>query len=134
MSIMLTLLPLKTPQAFDGDGVVYPLSTLDVQPDDRIVGQIVDLSLYLTNSQQNTTIVPHVTTHPIPDRARLYWRYDSSMRGHQKDPHNRRIRWTHTANLKMVRIPDDAHPFNRAIMAYLGQLPDDIPVIIWPSP
>jgi hypothetical protein len=40
------------------------------------------------------------------------------------------ISWVHGKELKTLHIPDDTSPINKAIKAYIDQLPDEIPILL----
>lgn len=73
-----------------------------------------------------------IDSSPLPRRMRLKVQSDDETAFETaKDGLGNELAITWARELQSLEVPDDAHFKNKAIMAFIKALPDDMPFILW---
>lgn len=84
----------------------------------------------------NVALPEHlITTKPIPPQMFIdIHRGDYDELGRhwlREDPYGDELRFVYAGELKKLNIPKDASPRSRAVAAYIAELPDDNPIVLY---
>lgn len=69
--------------------------------------------------------------HPLPEGLRVGCYEDEGLRFTDVDRDGNRLTYTTSADLRLLRVPDDFAEWNRAILAFLTTLPPDARVVLY---
>jgi len=72
----------------------------------------------------------HIKVSPLPPELKIALdNKQGEERGTRKDAYGQDISWTFAKQMKKLQIPEDTSAINKAVKAYIDELPDDMPVI-----
>lgn len=128
MSLTLTLYPLSDRRKL-GDTNIFCYERLKFDDDNRIFGQLTDLS-FMTHNESFPKL-PTVKCQEIPPSSFLEHFTEGGLERTREDSYGETLTFVYAKDLKILRIPHDSSDHNRAIMAFIDALSDDIPVILY---
>ena len=102
---------------------IDPQTHLKFTRDDRIFGQFSNFPD--TPDEQPKNII---RTRALPKGFTV--RSANGLTCSRTDNTGQRIHWVYAEQLKTLKITRDASPINKAIMAYIYELPDDTRVLL----
>jgi hypothetical protein len=74
---------------------------------------------------------PHIPTEPLPAGLRVWTYQDEGAEEQDTDAYDERLTFTRGLHLRALRLPEDATPWNRAVVAFLREVPEAVPVVLW---
>lgn len=125
----LTLIMINGSKSLKGSGAVTDFGDLDFVNDNEILRQIKDLGNPRTRNKTNSA----VEVFPLPPQIQLVLPSYESEGGNyvRHDGRRRELTFTYAKQLKKIKPPKRIHFKNKAILAFIHALPDDIPFILW---
>jgi hypothetical protein len=129
VSISLSIIPVE-PANFKG--AIWPRTRLDFVSDYRILGQMDDFSSYRASGDLEIPTKPTVNSYPLPPGVMVEEIVDDRVKTTRRDKYGRPITYTTVDEMKQLTFPSDASVINKAIGAYVNQLPDDwVIILLW---
>lgn len=129
MSLYLDLLPLRLKDEMT-TGRIYCYSRLEFHQDYRIFGQLT--SLWRNDHRTDIPKKPAIRPRPVPEGAEVFTYEENGLHKRRNCPSgNTPLTYVTARQLKQLRIPRDASPWNKAIKAFVDTLPPNTPIILW---
>ncbi len=69
--------------------------------------------------------------HQLPNGLKVGSYEDNGLTFMEFDRHNQRLTFTTPAELRRLKVPDDIHPWNLAILAFLLALPPEARIVLY---
>ena len=127
MSTYLTLFPfLKGPQALRETFILCETKLEPIQ-DYSIYAQIDVLSF------TDESVKPHIKTEVLPAQLWIGVYIDEGIERTRESTDGEELRFVYAQALKKWKIPGDAHWQMKAVKAYIDELPNDIPILLYIS-
>ena len=123
MSLSLRLFVFKDPTELIEQKVVSPKKILSFIDDYQIFGQLMNLGREREDIPKNPTI----TTKPIPENLWIKNDKDKII----EDAYGEELTFVSAQQLKQLKMPKDAHQKNIEIKAFIDNLPDNTPIILY---
>jgi len=97
----------------------------------RIFAQLRDVSGCVEPGEFKSSV--RIPTQPLPPGQTIgVLSEEKGMEGRFDDQEGEPLRFAYVRNLKKVRVPKDSPPVNKAVFAYLRELPDHyLCVLFW---
>lgn len=121
MGIGLTLLPLNGPRDI-GETDVYDVTRLRFQQDYGIFSQLMD--------SEDRGWKATISTMSIPPQMRVHIHDGERVRKTREDAYGVELTFVYAKQMKKLKNPDNVSPRNKAIMAFIRALEDDVPIIL----
>lgn len=67
----------------------------------------------------------------LPQGLKVGCYEDSGLQFTDSDRHNQALTFTTSAELRRLKVPDDLHPWNHAVLAFLLALPPDARIVLF---
>ncbi len=115
-------------------GEVIPHTILEMGQYYGVLGQVIDLSWMRLGGRLDIPEQPHIATHPLPPGATVYIQHESGSEMRRLNPYGDELVWSSAGDLCELNVPDDGTPSNvrnKAVKAYLAELPADTPIIVY---
>lgn len=122
MSVELILYPLRGPSVLNNTKVLC-FDRLGFDQDYRIFGQLKDISGGKDNK-------PVIQPKPIPVQMWVQMYEDEGIDETREDRYGDELTFVYAQQLKKLEVPEDADPKNKAIKAFIDELPNDTPIIL----
>lgn len=81
-------------------------------------------------SQLVAEAIPSLT-RPLPVGVKVGHHEDAGLEWAEVDRHGQPLTYTTPADLRRLRMPEDLAPWNRAVLAFLLELPDDARIVLY---
>lgn len=126
MSEYLELLLVKEGGLKKGEDV-FPWATIQVEQNYDVMALMVDMG-----SRANRELPRKVIKdRRLPVGVRVAKHHDDGIRFTEKDAYGAPLWYTTAKEFRKVRLSTDVSPRNKAIVAFIGSLPDDTPIILF---
>ncbi len=110
------------------NGEVYPKDELYFDRDYRILAQIANIEGESEMPEEGLEAV--VKTWPLPPSVQVYINIDDKFQLTRENPYGNEMVYATAIEMKKIKAPQDVSPHNKAILAYLKALEDNIPIIL----
>ena len=68
---------------------------------------------------------------PMPQELKIGNYEDNGLQFHDLDRYGRPLTWISSSDLKKLTVPFEISPWNRAVLAFLSELPDDRRIVLY---
>lgn len=127
MSTGLTIIPLRDCSQLPHQNV-FAFTQIKFIDDYCIFGQITDMA---NEKKPYIPKKPHIKTQPLPSQAQIIIYKQGGMKTTREDDWGFELTFAYAEDLKALNVPEDVHPFNKAIIAFINALPNDTPIILY---
>jgi len=128
MGLDLELMAVRHEREFVAGETVYSYDNLNFDRDYTVFGQIADPNGEPIVSEQGVPIV--VRTLPLPRGLKLRTFDGERARTTNKNPYGNEMVYALAKDMRKIKLPRNASQRNRAIMAYIRNLPEETPVVL----
>ena len=126
MGLDLTLLPLNNKIRLEGFVLCHDRLSFDRNY--YTFAQIADLNGKSQVSEDGIEAI--VRTFPLPPSVKVSTYEDEGIRTGRTNPYGEEMVYALAGDLRKIRLPDNASEKNKAIMAYVGALEENTPIIL----
>ena len=124
MSLDLSLFPLNHPRQLRETEVLC-VGRLNWDQDYRIFGQLIDMAQYGIAEK------PTIRTHAFPPQLWIEFFEEEGTKRENTDPYGEPLTFAYAQDLKKLELPPDASPQSRAIKAFISELPEKTPIVLY---
>ncbi len=126
MGLDLTLMPLRDARALAGSIVGYDRLQFDRQY--SVFAQIADVDGKSAVPDEGIEAI--VRTYPLPPGVSVLIYEDEGINTTRRNPYEEEMVYALARELGALKLPENATPKNKAIMAYINALEKDTPIIL----